>query len=146
MSLVRWDPFREVTELSRHLNRLFGSIEAPEQAQRQPSDWLPAVDIKESPEEYAIKFEVPGMKKEEIQVGVENGILTVRGERKQEKEERGLRFHRVERSYGMFARSFQLPGLVDTTKVAAEYKDGLLNVRIPKSEPSKPKPVEVKIQ
>jgi HSP20 family protein len=108
-------------------------------------DWAPSVDIAETPEEFLIKAELPEVKKEDVKVSVENGVLRLAGERKQEKEEKGRKYHRVERSYGSFLRTFTLPDNVDDTKVHAEFKDGVLNVRLPKTEKAKPKAIEVKV-
>jgi HSP20 family protein len=103
------------------------------------------VDITESGEEYLIKAEIPEVKREDVKVSVENGVLTMQGERKQEKEEKGKKFHRVERYYGSFLRTFTVPDNVDDTKVRAEFKDGILNVHLPKTEKAKPKAIDVKV-
>jgi HSP20 family protein len=109
------------------------------------ADWVPSVDVSETDGDYQIKAELPDVKKEDVKVTVENGVLTIQGERKQEKEEKGKKYHRVERSYGSFVRSFTLPDLVDEEKVKAEFKDGVLNLQLPKSEKAKPKAIEVKV-
>jgi HSP20 family protein len=109
------------------------------------ADWVPSVDVSETEGEYQIKAEIPDVKKEDVKVTVEDGVLTIQGERKQEKEEKGKKYHRVECSYGSFVRSFTLPDLVDEGKVKAEFKDGVLNLKLPKSEKAKPKSIEVKI-
>jgi len=109
------------------------------------SEWTPLVDITEDDKEYLIKAELPEVKKEEVKVTVENGLLTISGERKIEKEEKGKRYHRVERAYGSFLRSFSLPDDADGTKVNADFKDGLLRVHLAKSENAKPKQIEVKV-
>jgi HSP20 family protein len=103
------------------------------------------VDISEDEKEYVIKAEVPEMKKEEIKINVQDDVLSISGERKYEKEEKGKKYHRVERAYGSFMRSFTLPEDADGSKVNAEYKDGVLKVHLPKSEKAKPKAIEVKI-
>jgi len=108
-------------------------------------EWAPAVDILEDEKEYLIKLELPEVKKEEVKVTVEGGTLTISGERKAEKEEKGRKFHRVERFYGSFARSFTVPDDADDTKVNAEYKDGVLRVHLAKSEKACPKQIEVKV-
>jgi HSP20 family protein len=109
------------------------------------ADWTPTVDISESEAEYAIKAELPEVKKEDVKVTVEDGVLTIQGDRKQEKEEKGKKYHRIERSYGRFVRSFTLPDTVDESKVKAEYTDGVLHLHLPKSEKAKPKQIDVKI-
>jgi HSP20 family protein len=108
------------------------------------ADWAPSVDISETEGEYHLKAELPEVKKEDVSVMVQNGVLTLQGERKQEREEKGRKYHRVERSYGCFMRSFSLPDHVDETKIKAEFKDGVLHLLLPKSEKTKPKAIEVK--
>jgi len=103
-------------------------------------------DIAETDKAFVIKAEIPEVNKEDVKVIVDNGVLTIRGERKQEKEEKGKKFHRVERSYGSFARSFTLPDNVDETKITASFKDGMLNLQIQKTEKAKPKVIEVKVE
>jgi HSP20 family protein len=109
------------------------------------SVWAPPVDISEDDKEYFINVELPGVNKEDVRVTVENGILTITGERKEEKEEKGKKFHRVERMYGTFLRTFTLPDGAAGDKISAEFKDGILKVRLPKSEEAKPKSIEVKV-
>ena len=148
MTLVRWDPFRELEEVSDRLNRMFSRPAVPAKNAREAltvADWSPTVDISESEEEYLIKAELPEVKKENVKVTLEDGVLTLSGERRQEKEEKNVKYHRVERSYGSFVRSFSLPELVDETKVKAEYKDGVLSLHLPKSEKAKPRAIEVKV-
>lgn len=153
MSLVRWDPFRELEEMSERLNRAFGGLGRPAAARASEAgrealtvpDWAPVVDISETDQEYLIKAEIPEVKREDVKVSVENGVLTMQGERKQEKEEKGKKFHRVERYYGSFLRTFTVPDNVDDTKVRAEFKDGVLNVHLPKTEKAKPKAIDVKV-
>ena len=148
MNVVRWDPFRDLEEMSDRLNRVFGTPTVQREGGKETmtvADWSPAVDISESEREYLIHVELPEVKKEDVKVSVEEGVLTIHGERKQEKEENGNKYHRVERSYGSFARSFTLPDGVDNTKVTAEFKDGMLNLHLPKSERAKPKAIDVKI-
>ena len=141
MTLVRWDPFRELEDMSERLNRVFSrpSLRSSGKENLTVADWMPTVDISETEGEYLIKAELPEVRKEDVKVTVENGVLTLQGERRQEKEEKGKRFHRVERSYGSFVRSFTLPESVDESSVKAEYKDGVLNLHLPKSEKVKPK-------
>jgi HSP20 family protein len=147
MTLVRWDPFRELEDMSERLNRVFSrpSLRNSGKENLTVADWMPTVDISETEGEYLIKAELPEVRKEDVKVIVENGVLTLQGERRQEKEEKGKRFHRVERSYGSFVRSFTLPESVDESSVKAEYKDGVLNLHLPKSEKVKPKAIDVKV-
>ena len=147
MTLVRWDPFRELEDMSERLNRVFSrpSLRSSGKENLTVADWMPTVDISETEGEYLIKAELPEVRKEDVKVTVENGVLTLQGERRQETEEKGKRFHRVERSYGCFVRSFTLPESVDESSVKAEYKDGVLNLHLPKSEKVKPKAIDVKV-
>jgi len=109
-------------------------------------DWSPLVDISEDDKEYLVKADLPEMKKEDVKVTVENGVLSISGERKSEKEEKRNKFHRIERSYGTFLRTFTLPDNADSTKIAAEFKEGVLKVHLPKIPAAKPQHVEVKLQ
>jgi HSP20 family protein len=147
-AVVRWDPFRELEEMTERLNRLFGramSLRENSKERLTVADWVPAVDIIETDSEYQIHAELPEVKKEDVKVTLENGVLTIQGERRQEQEHQGQRYHRVERSYGRFIRSFTLPDHVDDTNVRAEYKEGVLHLYLPKSEKVKPKAIEVKV-
>jgi len=142
-----WDPFRELSEFQNRLGSFFGR--APTQkGQESPmlSQWSPAVDIVEDENQFVIKAELPEIKKEEVHVTVDNGVLTISGERKFEKEEKNKRYHRVERSYGSFTRSFSLPEGADPGKVRAEFKDGVLQVYVQKSETARPNNIEVKVE
>lgn len=147
MTLVRWDPFRELEDMSERLNRIFARPATNRNGNEAltVADWTPKVDISETETEYQIKAELPEVKKEDVKVTVENGVLTLQGERRQEKEEKGKRFHRIERSYGSFIRSFALPESVDHTAVKAVFADGVLTLHLPKTEAVKPKAIEVKI-
>ena len=146
MNLVKWDPFRDLEGLHTRLNRLFG--ESPAQAadgEGLLATWAPPVDIQETEHEYVVKADLPDMKKDDVKVELNDGVLTVKGERKQEKEEKGKQFHRIERAYGEFVRRFVLPTEVDAPKVAADFKDGVLTVHLPKTAASNPKAIEVKV-
>jgi HSP20 family protein len=144
MNLVKSNPFRDLEQIQERLNRFF--TEAPGRDEVFGfADWEPRVDIQEAEKEYTITADVPDMKKENIKVGLENGTLTIEGERRLEKEEKGKKFHRVERQYGHFVRRFVLPGEVDATNVQAQYKDGVLKVTLPKSAAALPKSVDVKV-
>ena len=148
MTLVRWDPFRELEDMSDRLNRMFSRPALPRANGKETmvvADWVPSVDVSETEAGYQIKAEIPDVKKEDVKVTLEDGVLTIQGERKQEKEETGKKYHWVERSYGSFVRSFTLPDLIDEEKVKAEFKDGVLNLQLPKSEKAKPKAIEVMV-
>ena len=147
MALVRWDPFRELEHMQSRLNRFFGdapSLRAGEDMMSF-SGWSPAVDVQETDKEYLIKADLPDVKKEDVKVELLDGALTIEGERQQEKEEKGKKFHKIEREYGKFLRRFALPNEVDASKVQAEFKNGVLNVHLPKSTTAKPKAVAVKV-
>jgi HSP20 family protein len=109
------------------------------------AQWSPLVDITEDEKEYLIKAELPDMKKEDVRLTVENEVLAISGERKFEKEEKGKKYHRVERAYGSFVRSFSLPEDADGSKVSADFKDGMLQVHLPKSQKAKPKTIEITV-
>ncbi|MDK2744469.1 MAG: Hsp20/alpha crystallin family protein [Nitrospira sp.] len=148
MALVRWDPFRELEEVSDRLNRLFARPTERTSNGKETmivADWTPSVDISETEGEYQIKAEIPDVKKEDVKITLEDGVLTIQGERKHEKEEKGKKFHRIERSYGSFARTFALPDVIEVDQVKAEFKDGVLSLHLPKSEKAKPKAIEVKV-
>jgi HSP20 family protein len=147
MSLTRWDPFRELEDMSARLNRLIGQPvgRSSDAGQLTLADWSPAVDVQETDAEYLIKADLPAVKKEDVSVEVRDGVLSVRGERQQEKEEKGKRLHRVERAYGVFERRMGVPADVDPTKVTAEFADGVLQVHLPKSAMSRPQTVSVKV-
>lgn len=154
-SLIRWgwDPFkemeREMQELTNRFSRMLSSSPARSIGARESvavADWAPSVDISETDEEYLIKAEVPEVDKKDVRVTVQDGLLSIQGERRQEREEKGKRFHRVERSYGTFLRTFDLPDGVDEDKLRAEFKEGMLLVHLPKTEKAKPKAIEVKVE
>ena len=148
MNLIKWDPFRELEDVSSRLNRIFGrmpSRTASDNEMLAVADWMPSVDISETESAYLIKGEIPGVKKEDVKVTIQEGLLTIRGERKRQKEEKNKKFHRVECSYGSFVRSFRVPDDADDAAVKAEFKDGMLNVTLPKSEKPKPKAIEVSV-
>lgn len=146
MNIVRWDPFRELERIQARLNRMFG--ERPSGGTDDDvsfAEWAPAVDIQETDKEYVVKADLPEVKKEDVKVEFDDGVLTVEGERKQEKEEKGKKFHKVERAYGKFVRRFALPTEVDARRVSAEFKEGVLNVHLPKAPNGKPKAIAVKV-
>jgi HSP20 family protein len=147
--ITRWDPFKELDDLRNRLTGVFGRTSSPPGSGQRESmtvaEWAPLVDITENDQEYLIKAELPEVRKEDVKVTVEQGVLTITGERKFEKEEKGHRYHRVERSYGSFARSFSVPDDADPSKVNAEFKDGVLKVHLTKSEQTRPRQIEVQV-
>jgi len=148
-ALKRWNRLKDLEAFQHGLDSLLGhsSLHRPE-GQEEPMavvEWSPLVDISEDDKEYLIKAELPDVKKEDVKVTAQEGTLTIMGERKFEKEEKGKKYHRIERSYGSFARSFSLPDDASPAKVSAEFKDGVLTVHLVKDEKAKPQQVEVKI-
>src|SRR6478735_3694111 len=144
MALVRWDPFRELEDVSDRLNRMFARPAMHMSNGRETkivADWMPSVDISETEGEYQITAEIPDVKKEDIKITLEEGVLTIQGQRKQETEDKGARYHRIERYYGSFARTFSLPDVIEVERVKAEFKDGVLNLHLPKSAKAKPKAI-----
>jgi HSP20 family protein len=146
MNLARIDPFRELETLSNRLNRMF-NLPLSRMGEEMPAfgDWAPAMDIEETDGEYVVKADLPAMKKEDVRIGISDGVLTVEGERKQEKEEKGRKFHRIERSYGKFIRRLAVPTDVDPQKVSATFADGELQVHLPKSAAATPRSIDVKV-
>ena len=148
-TLTRLNQLRQLEALQHGLGSLFGRspVHLPEGQEEQLAvpEWSPLVDISEDDKEYRIKAELPEVRKEDVKVTAEAGTLTIMGERKFEQEEKGRRYHRVERAYGSFGRSFSLPDDASPAKVSAEFKDGVLTVHLMKDEKAKPQEVEVKI-
>jgi HSP20 family protein len=148
MSRTRWNPFKDRDELESRLATMFATREVTGNGGQEAltvAQWTPLVDITEDETEYLIKAELPEMKKEDVRLTVENDVLAISGERKFEKEEKGRKYHRVERAYGSFVRSFSLPEDADGSKVTADFKDGVLRVHLQKSVKAKPKAIEIKV-
>ncbi|HEC79295.1 MAG TPA: Hsp20/alpha crystallin family protein [candidate division WOR-3 bacterium] len=143
--LDKWEPFRDMLNLRADMDRFFKSFFSgfPEEKE---GFWSPVIDIEEDNENYIVKAELPGMKKEDIKVTVRDNVLSISGERKQEKETKDKTFHRIERSYGKFSRTISLPSTVDSNKIKATYKDGVLNITLPKLEEEKPRQIDVEIK
>ncbi len=148
-TLTTWNPFRELDEVQNRLGGFFGA--------RLPrfgngngglklAEWSPQVDIIEDEKEYLVKADLPEMKKEEFKVTMEDGVLSICGERKVEKEEKNKKFHRMERAYGKFERAFMMPEDADPSKITAEFKDGILKVHVLKNPVVKTKPVEITVK
>jgi HSP20 family protein len=149
-TLIRWNPFGEMDEIQRRMSsllegNLFRRVNASPGDESVTAEWAPLVDVIEDEKEYLIKVELPEVQKENVKVTVENGTLTISGERKAEKEEKNRKFHRVERYYGRFERTFGIPDDADGNGVKAEFKDGVLRVHLAKSEKARPKQIEVKV-
>ena len=146
-ALTKWNPFRELEDIQSRLSSLFGRtpLRGFGEEAMTVSEWTPLVDIAEDDKEYLIKAELPEVKKEDVKVTVEGGVLTITGERKFEKEEKGTKYHRLERAYGSFMRSFTLHEGAAGDKIIAEFKDGVLKVHLAKSPEAKPKSINVKV-
>lgn len=149
MAMVRFDPFRDLAVLQDRMNRLFndvhGAARRDDDALSTRGTWVPAVDIYEHEGALVIKAELPDMKREDIDVSVEKSTLTIRGERKLSSDVKQDSFHRIERVFGSFTRSFALPPTVDVGKIAADYKDGVLNIRLPLREEAKPRSIKIDV-
>ncbi|MCM8770271.1 MAG: Hsp20/alpha crystallin family protein [Candidatus Omnitrophica bacterium] len=152
MALIKWqgkewDPFRELMDLQRDIDNLFNaSWERLPARLSQEATWLPSLDVAEDKDNIVIKVDLPGVKQSDIDVSVSGDILTIKGERKQEQEIKEKKLHRIERFYGSFSRSLSLPDFVDSSKISAVYKDGVLEVTLPKTEKAKPKQIKVEVK
>lgn len=159
MTLIRWKPVRDVTawhpvtdlaseifDMQREIDRVFDRFRGGSADDGYVSSLMPAVDIVERENDFHIKVELPGVQKNDVKITVVNDVLTVRGEKKQESEKKGENYHRVERSYGSFQRSFTLPASVRSEKIEASYDNGVLTIDLPKAEEAKPKEIEVKLK
>ena len=145
MIITRWDPFRELASLQNRVNSLFQDFNRG-QGQDEPlttGNFVPAVDVYEDEHKISLKLEIPGIDLKDVDIKYENNTLTVRGERKFEKEEKEENFHRIERRYGSFTRTFKLPNTVDTDKVEAGYEKGILKIALAKRAEAKPKQIKV---
>jgi HSP20 family protein len=148
MAMTRFDPFRDLAVLQDRMNRLFNDqygSRGHEDHMMNRGTWTPAVDIYEADGVLVVKAELPDMQRENIDVTVENQVLMIRGERTLDNEIKQENFHRVERAYGSFARSFSLPATVDASKIGAEYKNGVLTVKLPFREEAKPRTINVEV-
>jgi len=146
MDLIQWRPFREVSRLRSEMDRLWDDYFGSGRRALKPlgEEWMPAVDVSESGDKITVKAEVPGMEAKDIEISMVGDTLTIKGEKKAEREEKEENYHVVERSYGSFTRAMKLPAPVDPDKVEATYKNGLLTIVLPKKEEVKPKAIEIK--
>jgi HSP20 family protein len=148
MALIRWDPLREFPNLQNRMNRFYSDMRTrPAWAEEEMTQgsWIPPLDIYETGDAIVLKAELPGITKEDIQLEVKDNTLTLRGEKKFEKDVKEESYYRVERSYGMFQRSFTLPSTVQQDKVKAKFRDGVLEISLPKAEEAKPKQIKVDV-
>ncbi len=148
MAIIRWRPFKDLLSVPDDMNRLFDDFfgHSPARIEWAEGVWSPSVDVSETNGNVVIKAEMPGINQDEIKISIQDNVLTLKGEKKQEKEERDANYHRIERSYGSFCRSFQLPTSVKTDKIKANYKDGVLNITLPKTEEVKPKEIPISVE
>ncbi|NIR49565.1 Hsp20/alpha crystallin family protein [candidate division KSB1 bacterium] len=149
MFVTRWNPNRDFLHLTEQMNRLandvFGEGETPETSMLKGT-WNPPVDISEDNENFYLRVELPGLNREDIKVNYEDGLLTLTGEKRAHKEEKDTNYHRIERSYGKFERSFRLSSNIVNDKISANFSNGLLSITLPKAEKAKPKEIEVKVK
>ncbi len=151
MAIVRWEPFRDLVSLQDRMNRLFDdAFRSPQRAGSEDEwalggAWAPVVDIFEKDGNIVLKAELAGVDPKSVDIRVENHTLSLRGERKAESEVKRDSYHRVERSYGTFARSFTLPNVIDTESIKADFKDGVLQLTLPKREEAKPKQIQIQV-
>lgn len=146
-SIACWNPFAEMTDLQREVDTVFSDFfgRTPFRMAATEAMWSPVVDIHEAKDSILLQVELPGVKQEDIQVSIEDDTLTLKGERKRETEVKEDQYHRVERSYGRFERSILLPSVVDSGRVKATYRDGVLEIQLPKKEEAKPKEIKVEV-
>lgn len=147
MAIVRFEPFRDLLSLQERMNRLFSESYRSQQTSEDDwalgGTWAPAVDIYEQDNNIVIKAELPGLDPKDVDIRLDNSVLTIKGERKLDNEVKKENYHRVERSYGGFTRSFTLPNTVDANNIKAEFKDGVLRITLPKREEAKPKQIQI---
>jgi HSP20 family protein len=150
--LTVWKPFRELVpfdfeQMRREMDRLWDSFFEERPRKRvEKREWLPSLDVAETKDDIVVKAEVPGMDPKDVEISLSNGVLTIKGEKKHEREEKEEDYHLIERSYGAFTRSVQLPAEVQSNKVNASYKNGILKVTLPKSEEAKIKEIKIKVE
>ena len=154
MAIVRWNPARELLNIEREFGRMFDNFEkrfgfgndGDGNDEYQNAVWSPLTDISENKDNFILKMDLPGVNKNDLKISYSDGQLNISGERKQEKEDKDSKYHRIERSYGQYFRSFSLPNKIKENEIDAEFKDGQLIVTVPKSEEAKPKQLDIKIK
>jgi HSP20 family protein len=147
MALIRWEPAREINSLQSEMNRLFNTFfDTPTPGANGATlrRWVPAMDLVESDDQFVLRADLPGLTEDDVSIELEDNVLTVSGERKAEHEDRNEGYHRVERAYGAFSRQLTLPDGVDGDAIGASFDNGVLEVRIPKPEQTKPRKVQIK--
>ena len=153
MAIVKWNPSRELLNVEREFNKLFNSIsgrfglmDSSDTEEYENAVWMPLTDISEDKDNFILKLDLPGVNKDDVKISFTDGQLNISGERKQEKETKDSKFHRVERAYGKYFRSFTLPSKIKDDKIEAEFKDGQLIITVPKAEEAKPKEISIKVK
>jgi HSP20 family protein len=151
MAIVKWNPARELLNVEREFNKIFNSFggrfgvtDTSNDNEYENAIWSPLTDVSEDKDNYVLRLDLPGVNKEDVKISYSDGQLNISGERKQEKETKELKFHRVERVYGKYFRSFVLPGKIKEDKIDAEFKNGQLLITIPKADEVKPKEISIK--
>ena len=153
MTLIKWNPTRELLNVEREFNKLFSSlggrfglVDSSDDEEFENAVWMPLTDIAENENNYVLHLDLPGVKKEDVKISFTDGQLIISGERKMEKESKDSKYHRLERAFGKYYRSFSLPKQIQEDKIDAEFKDGQLIITVPKSEEAKPKEIPIKIK
>ncbi len=153
MAITKWNPSRELLNVEREFNRLFNSLgnrfglsESSDMEEYENAVWTPLTDIAEDKDNYVLKLDLPGVSKDDVKISYTDGMLNISGERKQEKETKDAKYHRMERAYGKYFRSFTLPSKIKEDKIDAEFKDGQLMITVPKAEEAKPKEIPIKVK
>jgi HSP20 family protein len=145
MAMSRWDPFRELSSIQNELNRLFGRTFSTEGGEaREAAAWVPAIDVAETQDRFVITAELPGVDPDDVDISVENSVLTLRGDRSFYRETKEEDFHRIERRFGNFARSITLPSTADPERIRASFDTGVLTIEVPKKEEAKPRKIQIK--
>lgn len=144
MNVIRWDPYRDLSSLADRFNRALGTVGSRERDEEMSlGTWAPPVDISEDKDRITLTAELPGFSEDQVEVQMEGGVLTIRGERKFEEEKEGRNYHRLERSYGTFVRSFTLPNNVDRDQIRASFNNGLLEIEMPKRAEARPRQIKI---
>jgi HSP20 family protein len=146
MPLVRWRPMRDLIDIQDEINRMFEDFARPHEGESTLPRLHPAIDVMENKDSFVVKAELPGLKKEDVKVTLQNNVLIVSGEKKQESQEKGKNFYRTERSYGSFYRTIDLPVSVKMEDIKADFKDGVLTIELPKVEEAKPKEINISVK
>ncbi|MCP4230828.1 MAG: Hsp20/alpha crystallin family protein, partial [bacterium] len=145
MAIVRWSPFRDMMRLRTDMDHFFDEMVPRREGETEGGVWLPALDVSETEDEIRVKVEIPGVEKDDINLSINDNVLIIKGEKNMKKEVEGEDFHRIERVYGNFYRAIELPVLVDADKISAAFKNGILNIVLPKADEVKPKEIAIEI-